>query len=148
MIRLQNNVKFNQTFVALFGEGNGNPLQYSCLENSMDRGDLQVIVHGLLQRVRHDWATFTSLHFVALLTSWADCFSPGELALCPFGSLLHFKKMVFRISHICKQHSTVTHGREQKGASSHFSLKTTVLEILSDLVLWYTFSDFLFIFKI
>ena len=21
-----------------FGEGNGNPLQYSCLENSMDRG--------------------------------------------------------------------------------------------------------------
>ena len=21
------------------GEGNGNPLQYSCLENSMDRGD-------------------------------------------------------------------------------------------------------------
>ena len=22
------------------GEGNGNPLQYSCLENSMDRGDL------------------------------------------------------------------------------------------------------------
>ena len=22
-----------------FGEGNGNPLQYSCLENPMDRGD-------------------------------------------------------------------------------------------------------------
>ena len=22
----------------VFGEGNGNPLQYSCLENSMDRG--------------------------------------------------------------------------------------------------------------
>ena len=47
-----------------------------------------------LQRVWHDWATFTSLHFVALLTSWADCFSPGELALCPFGSLLQFKKML------------------------------------------------------
>ena len=27
------------------GEGNGNPLQYSCLGNSMDRGDWQVIVH-------------------------------------------------------------------------------------------------------
>ena len=25
--------------------GNGNPLQYSCLENSMDRGDWQAIVH-------------------------------------------------------------------------------------------------------
>ena len=27
------------------GEGNGNPFQYSCLENSMDRGALQAIVH-------------------------------------------------------------------------------------------------------
>ena len=27
-------------------EGNGNPLQYSCLENSMDRGDWRAIVHG------------------------------------------------------------------------------------------------------
>ena len=26
------------------GEGNGNPLQYSCLENPMDRGTLQAIV--------------------------------------------------------------------------------------------------------
>ena len=29
------------------GEGNGNPLQYSCLENSMVRGAWQVAVHGL-----------------------------------------------------------------------------------------------------
>ena len=28
------------------GEGNGNPLQYSCLENSMDRGAWRAIVHG------------------------------------------------------------------------------------------------------
>ena len=28
------------------GEGNGNPLQYSCLENPMDRGAWQVTVHG------------------------------------------------------------------------------------------------------
>ena len=27
------------------GEGNGNPLQYSCLENSMDRGACQATVH-------------------------------------------------------------------------------------------------------
>ena len=27
------------------GEGNGNPLQYSCLGNSMDRGALWAIVH-------------------------------------------------------------------------------------------------------
>ena len=27
------------------GEGNGNPLQYSCLENSMDKGGWLVTVH-------------------------------------------------------------------------------------------------------
>ena len=31
------------------GVGNGNRLQYTCLEDSMDRGDLQVIVHGGLK---------------------------------------------------------------------------------------------------
>ena len=29
------------------GEGNGNPLQYSCLENPMDRGPWQATVHGV-----------------------------------------------------------------------------------------------------
>ena len=35
------------------GEGNGNALQYSCLENPMDRGAWQATVHGVA-RVRHD----------------------------------------------------------------------------------------------
>ena len=29
------------------GEGNGNPLPYSCLENSMDRGAWWATVHGV-----------------------------------------------------------------------------------------------------
>ena len=29
------------------GEENGNPFQYSCLENSMDRGAWRTIVHGV-----------------------------------------------------------------------------------------------------
>ena len=29
------------------GEGNGNPLQYACLENPMDRGAWQAIAHGV-----------------------------------------------------------------------------------------------------
>ena len=29
------------------GGGNGNPLQYSCLENPMDRGTLWATVHGV-----------------------------------------------------------------------------------------------------
>ena len=31
------------------GEGNDNPLQYSCQENSMDRGALQATVHGVAE---------------------------------------------------------------------------------------------------
>ena len=38
------------------GEGNGNPLQYSCLENPMDRGAWRTIVH-VVTRVRHDLVT-------------------------------------------------------------------------------------------
>ena len=38
------------------GEGSGNPLQYSCLENLMDRGAWWATVHGVA-RVRHDLAT-------------------------------------------------------------------------------------------
>ena len=30
-------------------EGNGNPLQYSCLKNSMDRGAWQATVHGVTE---------------------------------------------------------------------------------------------------
>ena len=33
--------------VIKIGEGNGNPLQYSCLEKSMDRGVWQAEVHGI-----------------------------------------------------------------------------------------------------
>ena len=29
------------------GEGNGKPMQYSCLENSMDRGAWQATIHGV-----------------------------------------------------------------------------------------------------
>ena len=32
---------------AVPGEGNGNPLQYSCLENFMDRGAWQATAHGV-----------------------------------------------------------------------------------------------------
>ena len=50
--------------VSCIGEGNGNPLQYSCLENPMDRGAWQV--HGVAksQTQLNDF-TFT-FHFHAL----------------------------------------------------------------------------------
>ena len=44
------------------GEGNGNPLQYSCLENPMGRGTTQATVHG----TRLSNFTFTLLSSVHL----------------------------------------------------------------------------------
>ena len=48
----------NQLLESSSGEGHGNPLQYSCLENSMDRKAWQATVCGVA-RVRHDWAANT-----------------------------------------------------------------------------------------
>ena len=48
------------------GGGNGNPLQYFCLGNPMDRGAWQAILHGVTKRVGHEFATEqqnkTSIH--------------------------------------------------------------------------------------
>ena len=42
----QNNSMSLQVY---FGEGNGTPLQYSCLENPMDRGAWWAAVHGAVK---------------------------------------------------------------------------------------------------
>ena len=36
-------------YLIIFGEGNGNPLQYSCLENPMDGGAWWATVHGVAE---------------------------------------------------------------------------------------------------
>ena len=41
------------------GEGNDNPLQYSCLENSMDRGAWWATVYGVAKR----WTPVSNSHF-------------------------------------------------------------------------------------
>ena len=41
------------------GEGNGNPLQYSCLEDPMDRGASQATVHG----VTKSWTRLSDFTF-------------------------------------------------------------------------------------
>ena len=43
------------------GEGDGNPLQYSLLENPMDRGAWQVVVH----RVTKSWMRLSNFHFTS-----------------------------------------------------------------------------------
>ena len=45
------------------GEGNGNPLQYPCLENPMDGGGWQATVHGVTQS-QTGLSNFTFTFFV------------------------------------------------------------------------------------
>ena len=68
------------------GEGNGNPLQYSCLENSMGRGAWQAAVHRVA-KVRHDWVTNTChrhFHLVSVaggLPRDSNAWKPGAISL-------------------------------------------------------------------
>ena len=74
------------------GEGNGNPLQHSCLGNLMDRGAWWVTVHGVAS-VRHDLGTkqqqqSKSLGFLPMhLWVWA---LPSEATM--FMTLISFKR--------------------------------------------------------
>ena len=55
----------------MFGDGNGTPLQHSCLENPMDRGAWWATVHGVA-RSRTQLSDFTfTFHFHALETEMA-----------------------------------------------------------------------------
>ena len=47
------------------GEGNGNPLQYSCLENPIDRGAWQATVHGITK----SW-TWSFSRVLLFVTPW------------------------------------------------------------------------------
>ena len=56
---------FLSLLLNLFGEGNGTPVPYSCLENPMDGGAWKAAVHGVAEgRTRLSDFTFT-FHFHA-----------------------------------------------------------------------------------
>ena len=60
------------------GEGNDTPIQYSCLENPMDRGAWKAVVHGVAEGwTRLSDFTFTFMHW---RRKWqpTPVFLPGE----------------------------------------------------------------------
>ena len=68
------------------GGGHGNPLQYSCLENSMDRGSWRAIVHGVtksLTGLKRPSSSSSRLQFSPVaqscptLSNPMDCSMPG-----------------------------------------------------------------------
>ena len=52
------------------GEGNGTPLQYSCLENPMDGGAWWAAVHGVAQSQTRLSDFIFTFHFYALEEKW------------------------------------------------------------------------------
>ena len=81
------------------GEGNGNPLQYSHLENPMDGGDQQATVH-VVSGVEHDFTftfdLYTSLHLSPRYPIWRVCivtfyhFTKGETET-PHGHMAYLR---------------------------------------------------------
>ena len=63
------------------GEGNGNPLQYSCLENPMDRGVWQATVHK--GHKESDMVKVTEHTHICIPTKKLLCFLSFILPLTP-----------------------------------------------------------------
>ena len=61
------------------GEGNGNSLQYSCLENSMDRGTWRVTVHGVSESDTTEWLTLPLLLLKRVNTTFHVHYPKGQI---------------------------------------------------------------------
>jgi len=79
-------------------EGNGNPFQYSCLENYVDRGSWWAMVHGVTSswtRLSTPFLHISSVHLQLTFTSTRRLLDPFALASSPLFSCLHFFSFFF-----------------------------------------------------
>ena len=66
------------------GEENGYPLQYSCLENSMDRGAWQAIVHGVTKESdMTEHLTYTHIYALSLPNTRHDSTAQTQTQVLP-----------------------------------------------------------------
>ena len=72
-----------------FGEGNGNPLQYSCLETSVDRGAWLATVHGVTRS--RTWLNQLSMHVgrESYTSCWLELLLSGDKQWTNFIFLTH-----------------------------------------------------------
>ena len=78
------------------GEGNGNPLQYSCLENPIDRGAWRATVHWVAEsRTRLSDFTFTFGNSYTVFTEYLSWYFP--LILNRSEALLQFLEKIIHI---------------------------------------------------
>ena len=60
-----------------FGEGNGNPLQYSCLENPMDRGAWRATVYDTIEKLnlpKFVWLIYLFIFAISLRIQYHTIF--------------------------------------------------------------------------
>ena len=72
--------------LSCFGEGNGNPLKCSCLENPRDGGDWWAAVYGVGQsrtRLKRLSSSSTELMSVMQHPKTSTCLLQGLCSLCP-----------------------------------------------------------------
>ena len=72
------------------GVGNGDPIQYSCLENSVDRRSWQTAVRGV-QRARHNR---TCMHIL----SYIPIYDTSDMSICSYSCMC---LLVEKITNIC-----------------------------------------------
>ena len=105
---IRNNLCFvaHPVFTYLPGEGTGNPLQYPCLENPMDRGAWWARVHGVTESDMIEWLTHTPF---SAYRGEVLCPSESSAGTCHF--LDHFQ-------------SSETLGLSLSVAQTHFQLRS------------------------
>ena len=60
------------------GEGNGNPLQYSCLENPMDRGEWRAVGHDLVTKQQRNNKTPFTANFIYMVPPPLNVINTGS----------------------------------------------------------------------
>ena len=84
--------------LSCIGEGNGNPLQCSCLENPRDGGAWWAAVYGVAQS--RTWLKWHSSSSSSISTSWTPIFSPFVIYLM---NIFYLKTILILISAMSSQ---------------------------------------------
>ena len=86
------------------GEGNGNPLQYSCLENSMDKGAWQATVHEVAKS-RTLLSDFQSVQLSSVAQSCPTLCDPMNCSTP--GLRVHHQLPEFTQTHVHRVHDAI-----------------------------------------
>ena len=83
MLKIEVRIKINLCTCIHVGEGNGNPLQYSCLEKPMDRGAWWATVHRVVKsQTRLNDYTYLLYMSTLFLRHTVEKIREEKLALC------------------------------------------------------------------